>query len=103
MTIVHLSVHILLAPNYRWGGESHKRLQTLPFKGHFCLSHMVLSGEAILNFDLLLVRKLNEEFRAGGLVPEREGTPEAQDMGVACPLGKRPLGFVLALESVIQV
>lgn len=55
MTIVPLSVHILRAPNYHWGGKSLKCLQTLPFKGHFGLSHTVpFRGgyPPLANFDL---------------------------------------------------
>lgn len=62
-----------------------------PLKDTFVFAKRCLFREAILTGLLgpILGRKLNEVLRAGGFAPEREGSSEAQDVGMVClPTGE---------------
>lgn len=77
----------------------------MPSEGHFRLSQVGLFQGGYLTGFLspILLRKLIEVLRAGGFVPEREGSSETWDVGMVRPLGKLTSESALALCIKVQV
>lgn len=86
MTMIRLSIHTLLAPSYHWCEKSHRIFKLCPLKDTFISPRWAFFREAVLTGFLspILLRKLIEVLRAGGFVPERVGSSETRDVGMAC-------------------